>query len=239
MFKDAYRNDNERIKPDDEFLEQLKKTLAQEKIVHMADLTNNKSVAYVGDKERVQVKNPFIARKVIWKYVIGIAACLVIACTAVYAVNRGGLLQDYKMMTRLQDALFDEATEDEMAEDKKELDLETKQMYDMIYSLFQTYNVVIYNVETLATSDVTTEYLDELRNSQYEVSAEERDGLVADILNQKYEFVESMETFKNSQYYVAEFENDSFAVFVVESDKYIYIQEVSDVPVLTYRESGR
>lgn len=234
MFKDAYINDNERIKPDDEFLEQLKKMVAQEE-VQIAGGVDGNNVDNSSLRKNVRVENPSIERMVIWKRAIGIAACFVIICTTIYAVSGGTLLQEYKMVTRLQEAFSGE----EMKEDKIEIDLETKQLYDAVYELFQTYNVTVYSIGDQMPSVISVDYLDGLRNSQYEVTADERDDLIGNILNQKYEIVESMEALKNVQCYVAEFENDSFAVFAVEADKYIYIKEVSDVQILTYREFGR
>ncbi len=231
MFKDAYIKDNEIIRPDDEFLEQLKKKVAQERNKIDVRLSENGELDGMNYMKVTNNKDSSFVGKLLWKRVVAIAACFALMCMAVYVANVGDILDEYKMTTHLQDIFLDEKAKDETKDE--EIDTETKHKWDALYKLFQTSNAVIYNVGNTIPSDVSMVYIDTLRDSQCEMKSKERDNLVADILNQRYEILESIESFEDVYCYVAKFENDCFVVFAVKADKYIYIDVVSDAKILT------
>lgn len=245
MFREEYIKANEQIKPDDDFLRQLKENIQQEnKIVRIgeyidyenADMFSNIAETY-NDKKDITIKEK---KCVLWKKMTVLVACFALVCTMVFVVSKVDLFGAKQGLQAGMESVVDgmketEDLKDNIVSKESVFDANYLQKYEKAYDLFKTSNVVIYETEQFELDGSRIEYLHELQKKQCELAPAERDDLVGRILAKQYTLCDSSEEFKDSIYYVAEFEDGSCVFFVIGANEYIYIEEVSGIQSLALK----
>lgn len=237
MFREEYIKDNELIKPDDDFLRRLKESVKQEdEVVHIGDYVdydNAESFEKLGREDttviEIQTKKK---RGSGWKTFSMIAACFVLICTIAFAVGRTGMIGGEGLQAGMESALSEELYTTEDASDVSE---ECIELYNKVYDLFVTNNVVIYEMDSYVQDDNGIESLEKSKNEYRELDMQERDELIGDILANNYSLVDTTEEFDSVTYYLAEFENQTCVVFAIDSNQFIYVVEVSGIQNMAWK----
>lgn len=236
MFREEYIKANEQIRPDDVFLERLKRTVKQEdRVVHLGDYVdyeNSEAFEVIGGhNDNVMDVSAEKKRRIAWKEIVAIVACFILVCTVAYTAGNADLFGNEQGLQAGMESLLTDMNETEIDEESV-IDVERQKLYKKTCDLFATSNVVIYEVEGFPQNDSGMEFLNELKSAQCELSPAQRDELVGDIVAENYTLCDNCEMFSETKYYVAEFENDSYVYFAIDSDKYIFIEEVSGLQSL-------
>lgn len=238
MFREDYIKDNELIKPDDDFLTRLKESVKQEEeIVHIGDYvdyTNADSFEKIGrdDTNVVEMKT---GRKISlgWKTFSMIAACFVLVGVIAFAVGNDSLLGGEGLRAEMESGLSEEIfTSNETASD---LDEEYIALYDEVYDLFATSNVVIYEMDSYIDSGDGIECLAESTDQYRELEIQDRDELVGNILAEQYVLTDTTEEWDSVMYYLVEFENQTYVVLAVGSDQFICIEGMSEIQKMAWK----
>lgn len=230
MFKEAYIRDNNRIKPDEDFLARLKEAVSQEEetVVHIQEYTVLSENGNAGKKTTCndrRIRNIFV-----------VAACFVCVFAVVFWVNERGLLGNGENLKADLEWIFNHNKSDNLFEKRTDnepvISEEYQNRYERMYRLFQKSNVSIYNIEDIELTEKVLEDVQELTGKSTALSHEERDELVGSILSERYTLTDSKGEFESAEYYIAVFEDGSYVCFVIEAGEYIYIEMISDIQSL-------
>lgn len=203
MFREDYIKDNDRIKPDEEFLTRLKESVAEEK---------------------QSTQTPWLK----WGTLV---AALALVCVLGYMAggftNTDALKGNVESSVKQQDDAAVQS-QDAQEQDSKVSDA-CQEQYGQVIRLFQKLNVSIYQIDAFEMNGDALQELTQDEKNQNELSHEQRDELVGNILAEKYTLAETTELFQTSEYYVAEFEDGTCVYFVVGDEEYIFIEKVSEI----------
>lgn len=238
MFREDYIKDNELIKPDDDFLARLKESVRQEEeVVHIGDYvdyTNADSFEKLGRDEEAVVKMKTRGKSdSSWNTFSMIAACLVLVGAIVFAVGSDGLFGGEGLRAEMESGISKDIFTSKA--DVSNLSEEYTALYDEMYNLFATSNVVIYEMDSYVASGDGIEYLAESTSRYRELEIQDRDELVGNILAEQYVLTDTTEEWDSVTYYLAEFENQTCVVFAVGSDQFICIEDMSGIQKMAWK----
>ncbi len=235
MFREEYIKANEQIKPDEDFLKRLKESVAQrESVIHFGDyvdLDNTTSITDMKTTNDLVKSAKSIKTRTMWKNIVRVAACFAFVCTMAIVVGKMDVMKDNQGLQAGVESIIHEAdgasatTEDTLLQDK----------YQKLYTLFDTMNVVLYEVESVDINKIGIEYLQNVKEEGNALGMSERDKLVGNILASHYTVKGSFEELDNAKCFVAEFEDDSWVCFAVDDSGYLYIAELSGIQSMAVR----
>lgn len=235
MFREKYIKDNDLIRPDDDFLERLKVSVAQEdKIIHIGeyvDYENAEQFEKIGQENVEEHISPSIKkRNVRWKPVVAIAACLALVCTIAFVAGDTASFNDNGLQADMGTLVSEDKNEDNVTE----IDEDSIEKFNQVCSLLESDNAIIYEMASYDPMQSGMSYLQESKKNGRELDIQERDELIGDILAKKYVLTNTTAEWDSEVYYMAEFENQSYVIFAIGGE-YIYIAEVSGVQSMASR----
>lgn len=230
MFKEKYIRDNDLIKPDDDFLERLKDSVAkEEKVVHIGDFVdyeNAEQFEQLGEENDVLINIPLNKRKgVRWQRVIAIAACFAVVLTIAFTAGKNNLFGEENIQADMGTFVSEELTESD--EIISEVNEDCIKLYNKICDLFENSNAIVYEMDDYKQSESGMEYLQGVKDQCRKLEVQERDEIIGDIVANQYVLTDTIQGWDSITYYMAEFENQSYVVFGICEEQYIYIAEIS------------
>lgn len=239
MFKEDYIKDNNQIKPDEDFLMELKKKVTDEEIKMAEDVREQQTATLEESAEEKETVLGVCSRPWLkWAVLTACGVLLLVAGVMFGDVELGGdgtsLKGDMKAVLRKETEDDSEKSEEyadaaSRKENNSSENADAQKRYEKVIRLFQKLNVVIYEIQDFSLSESDLEYLKKNKETSNVLDAADRDDLVGSILAEKYELVETIVDFSESKYYIAEFEDGSVCRFAIGDGEYIYIDEVSGV----------
>lgn len=223
MFKENYIKANDSIKPDEEFLERLRDAVKQEEkhiqIQDYVEFENMDSIENYEKENAVAQAKPFR----LWKRIAVAAACFLVVIG--FAVVRLDWLKDGKGLGANIETILaeDEETSLEAAGTPDE---KSVAQYEQMLEWFQTKQVVIYEIDSVQGISDGFLYVQRITEKEKELSVQEKDVLVADILAGKYQLADYLNESEQMNCYVAEFDEGLYVCFVIGSKNVLYIEEV-------------
>ncbi len=238
MFKEKYIKDNDLIKPDDDFLERLKHSIAQEeKVVHIGDFVDYENAEQFGDLGEMQKdsKNVSVTMKNSrrWQRTVAVAACLVIVLAATIIAGNRNMLGDSNMQADMGKFVSEEL--EDKAQTVNQMDEECIKIYNQVVDWFANGNAIVYEVDAYQPSEAGMEYVQESKEQWRKLAMQEREDIVSNITLDRYVLTDVTEGWNSVIYYIAEFDNESYVVFGICDEQYIYIAEVSGLQSMAAR----
>ncbi len=223
MFKENYIKANDSIKPDEEFLERLRDAVKQEEkhiqIQDYVEFENMDSIENYEKENAVAQAKPFR----LWKRIAVAAACFLVVIG--FTIGRLDWLKDGKGLGANIETILaeDEETSLEAAGTPDE---KSVAQYEQMLEWFQTKQVVIYEIDSVQGISDGFLYVQRITEKEKELSVQEKDVLVADILAGKYQLADYLNESEQMNCYVAEFDEGLYVCFVIGSKNVLYIEEV-------------
>lgn len=245
MFKEEYIKANEQIKPDDDFLIRLKESIVKESlieqgivegdtVIHIGDYVDLNNATSITEVESVAtISEPVTGSRgrITWKNIAVVAACFVFVCSLSFVASKMDLVNNNKGLQAGVESVVNENNElNEVIGDE-----ELQRQYQKVRNMFDTMNVVIYETEEFRMDAIGTEYIKYVQKNGEELSPAQRDELLGNILAEQYAVKSSLEEFDDAKYYVAEFEDQSYVYFVIDSKGSLYIAKTLDVQSMAIR----
>ncbi len=224
MFKERYIKDNQLIQPDDDFLARMKTAVLQEQqALHIGEYVDYENAEEFSEIENYDFPDSVysLSAKRMKKWVpFALAACVALVCGVLFGMGNIEFSKQKGLKANVKTMLDKEKTQD---------DAYAESTFQTFCEMLKTYDAIVYRLDAVA--DFDDEEILDLKKNANEISDEEKEQLVRDILDNTYQVVSTAEQMQSATYFMVCFDSKQYALLAIDEDE-LYVIDISEIETL-------